>query len=108
MWLMGAPISRPDKSHYVVDMMPDHVAVTTDEGKVEHVTAAQIWCDPNYPNAHRDPALYKFLLSLPIEGFAIVRWSQSKGIMLIPPHSSPTGKWYEMPSNVTDKLPEVS
>jgi Putative zinc- or iron-chelating domain len=66
-----AELRRPDRSHYVVDLVPDFVK--TDEGKT--VPVIQIWCDPNYRDAHRDPALRAFLIRRAAEGYcALVRF----------------------------------
>src|SRR4029077_11622358 len=55
-------LRRPDRSHYVIDMSPDYVTwINNDTGAKEHVPVVQIWIDPDYPLAHRDPALRQFL-----------------------------------------------
>ena len=51
-------LSRPDRSHYVIDLMPDFVTLRDDAtGQANHVQVVQIWVDPKHPDAHRDPAL---------------------------------------------------
>src|SRR4051794_9187127 len=54
------PVSRPDRTHYVIDIMPDYVTVES-EGRTGRLTVIQIWCDPDYPDAHRDPDLRAWL-----------------------------------------------
>lgn len=53
-------LARPDRSHYVVDEVPDFVTAAEDRTLTQAVI--QIWCDPDYPLAHRDPALRAYLL----------------------------------------------
>jgi len=111
-WLMGADLpQRPDFSHYVVDPMPDFVNVTeNDTGEVTQIVALQIWCDPEHPDAHRDPALRSYIEKLwqhqPIIG--LVRYDNKiDGVALFPPQSNASGKWLEKTSAVTQE-PEHS
>ena len=58
-WLLNddtAALERPEKSHYVIDISPDYV---TQAGKT--IPVLQIWCDRDYPDAHRDPELRAFI-----------------------------------------------
>lgn len=105
MWLLGAPLRRPDRSHYVVDVVVDTIACTENDGSVHHISAAQVWCDPKHRYAFRDPELYAYLLTLPTEGFAIVRWDQQTGLALIPPHHTQEKTWIESHSNYVEQLP---
>ena len=112
-WLLGADLpQRPDFSHYVVDPMPDFVTVTDDEtGEVTQIAAVQIWCDPEHPDAHRDPALRRYIERLWDERgslIALIRYDNKiNGIALFPPQSNSTGKWLEKTSNMT-REPEHS
>jgi hypothetical protein len=60
-WLVEddtADLRRPDRSHYVIDMMPDFVPCgTTRAATLSTFNACKFWGDPPYPDAHRDPAL---------------------------------------------------
>lgn len=60
-WLAGddtSDLSRPDRVHYVIDVMPDFVRVGPDS---QAVPVVQVWIDPDYPDAHRDPRLRAYL-----------------------------------------------
>jgi hypothetical protein len=73
-------------------------------GKIRHKHAAQVWCDPKYPDAHRDPMLRAMLLQLPSQGLTIVRYNRKDGLLLIPPHN---GKgWEERHSNCVEIIPD--
>ena len=104
-WLVNddtADLSRPDRSHYVIDLMPDFVTIRDDEtGRKEHVEAVQIWVDPRYPDAHRDPALRAYLERRAKENkVALVRWSGDKGMAIFPPELSADRQWHEVGSSV--------
>jgi hypothetical protein len=53
-WLVNdeaGDLPRPDRAHYVIDIMPDEMVISDDEtGFRQTLAAIQIWCDP----AHRD------------------------------------------------------
>lgn len=100
-WLVNddtADMSRPDRAHYVVDIMPDFVTVVENEtGKKDHVEVVQIWIDPAYPDAHRDPALRAFLMRRAQEGkVAIVRFDTQKAITLVAPTMASGEQWLEI------------
>lgn len=71
-------MSRPDRTHYVIDVMPDFITLVYDEtGALTNVEVVQIWVDPSYPDAHRDPALRAYIERRGEEGIAaIVRYSE--------------------------------
>jgi hypothetical protein len=64
-WLANldtADLSRPDRVHYVIDVMPDHVELEDKQtGERTPVEVIQVWIDPDYLDAHRDPALRAYL-----------------------------------------------
>ncbi|MER8619185.1 hypothetical protein NKG99_20500 [Mesorhizobium sp. M1409] len=104
-WLTGddtAELRRPDHSHYVVDTMVDYVKVTQD-GEPVSFPVVQVWCDPKFPDAWRDPALLAYLDRRGKEGFAaLIRYDNTKAIGVFPP--SITGQdWVEATSGVVDK-----
>lgn len=101
MWLKGteehAPLQlrRPDRSHYVIDEVPDLVRVRNNEtGEiVEEIEVMQVWVDPLYPDAHRDPELRAMLERNSI--VALIRYSSLKGFTLFPPGRTADGQWHE-------------
>jgi hypothetical protein len=98
-WLVGddtQDLSRPDRSHYVIDIMPDYVDASAD-GITMPVEVVQIWVDPKYPDAHRDPALRAFLERRALEGkVALVRYNASDAFVLVPPQANNEGVWLEL------------
>lgn len=95
-WLMGAPgtekMSRPDRAHYVIDPMADFVR---QDG--EPVPVMQVWIDPKYPDAHRDPAL-RALIELH-DAATLVRYGNDAALMIWPPRRCSDGQWHEMAPN---------
>jgi hypothetical protein len=89
---------RPDKSHLVIDMIPDFVAMIDDKtGEQTKVEVVQVWCDPEHKHAHRDLRFRQYVKRRAKDGKAtIVRFSQSEAVTLFAPEISPDGKWHEI------------
>jgi hypothetical protein len=103
-WLVNddtADLRRPDRSHYVLDVMPDFVTLRDDKtGEKQHVQVVQIWVDPKFPDAHRDPALRAYLERRAEENIiGLVRWDNENAVALFPPALSSDGQWHETESN---------
>ena len=99
-WLIdpeARDLRRPDRSRYVIDPIPDFVTVETPQpdGSVskENVPVVQVWCDPQYADAHRDPALRAYLEAM--NAMALIRYNSEDGIVIIPPGRSSTHQWHE-------------
>lgn len=90
---MTEGLRRPDRCHYVIDTMPDFITLTSQAGEVFKPEVVQIWCDPKYPHAHRDPALRAYLERRDLPG--LVRYDSKKGLILVPPNRAPSGQWEE-------------
>jgi len=106
-WLTGSFSGRrPDRAHYVIDILPDFVELRDNTtGKLTVVPVVQVWCDPGFPDAHRDPDLRAYLETRGRDGVAaLVRWSNREAIGLFPPSMSADGCWHEMPGGTL--LPE--
>jgi hypothetical protein len=98
MWLKGSEddrpldLHRPDRSHYVIDEVPDIIRATNNvTGEVTQIDVMQIWCDPKFPDAWRDPALLAMLERQGIVG--LVRYSSDRGFTIFPPKAISTGQW---------------
>jgi hypothetical protein len=97
-WLVNDDMgdqSRPDRSHLVVDIMPDYITAVQD-GVTHTVQVAQVWCDPKYPDAHRDPAFRRYLRRLGNKGIAaIIRFNSKDCLTIFPPQLCADGQWHE-------------
>jgi hypothetical protein len=99
-------IRRPDRCHYVIDTTPDVVSITDNAtGKVAYIEAVQVWVDPKFRDAWREPKLLAFLDRRGQEGkCAIIRWNGSEGFVLFPPSMSNNGRWQEESGTPTPEL----
>jgi hypothetical protein len=98
LWLIGTDeghelrLGRPDRTHYVLDMVPDIIRITNNvTGAVTQLDVMQIWCDPKFPDAWSDPALLAMLDRQGVIG--LVRFNSEKGFAIFPPSRSASGKW---------------
>lgn len=102
-WLAGENtrgLPRPDHCHYVIDPSPDFITMAGRD-----LAVIQIWCDPKWPHAHRDPHLRTWLLDLfeRTGQIALVRYSSMMAIALFPPTfpGNSTGDWFEKNGTAT-------
>ncbi|MBO0718306.1 MAG: hypothetical protein J2P55_13345 [Rhizobiales bacterium] len=102
-WLTNddtADLARPDRSHYVIDPVPDYISLRQGDGEPWHVPALAVWCDPNYPDAHRDPALRAWMYRRALEGIAtLIRYNARDGLAIFAPPFDVEGEWHERPSD---------
>jgi hypothetical protein len=102
-WLVEddtAELPRPDRAHYVIDIMPDFITWAVDDER-HNVEVVQIWIDPKWPNAHHDLALRRYLLRRGEEGkVALIRLNSKEAFTLIPPNMASDQQWHEVYANV--------
>lgn len=102
-WLANndtAAMSRPDRSRYVIDIMPDFITLQEESGPL-NIPVIQIWCHPSSRDAHRDPDLRAYLERRGKEGFAaIIRYNENDAFVLVPPALSGSGEFVEITSNL--------
>lgn len=106
-WLLNddtADLSRPDRSHYVIDVLPDYITAVQDGGSTD-VPVLQIWVDPNYPDAHRDPNLRAYIARRGEQNgmAALIRYDSSNAFVVVPPSLSADRQWHEHGGISTDK-----
>jgi hypothetical protein len=98
-WLMGGDgtetLRRPDRGHYVVDIIPEFIRVQPHDGSPEaQVPVVQVWLDPRYPDAWQDAGLLAYLEMRSRQGFAaLLRNGSREGRVLIPPRMNSEGVW---------------
>lgn len=93
-----AALSRPDRVHYVIDQDLDYITLRDDDtGAIaKQIPVAQVWLDPGFPDAHRDPALRAYLDAVGLT--ALVRTSSDAAFVLVPPSVNTEGNWIERPT----------
>jgi hypothetical protein len=99
-----ADLSRPDRAHYVIDVMPDFIVARDDRtGETRHIEVVQVWVDPRYRDAHRDPALRAYLARRAEEGVAaLIRYSATDAFTLFAPRFFDDGLWHEVHGSVRE------
>lgn len=104
MWIVDPEMKlpRPDRAHYVIDMLPDWVRAYQDGEEID-VQVLQIWMDPAFPDSHRDPALRAWLAAHAerTQMAAIVRFGgEGAGLVLLPPSMNVSRQWREIPADL--------
>jgi len=99
MWLVGddmGDMSRPDRSHYIIDPTPDYIVLRDRlTQNIDKIVVIQIWIDPRFPDAHRDPRLRAHLSKRRLP--AIVRSSETDVVcVLFPPETAHDDEWHEV------------
>lgn len=92
---------RPDRSHYVIDAMPDTVRLTSNEtGEVIEMQAVQVWIDPAFPAVQNDSELRAYMLKMATEHNmpGLLRWSNRIATAVFPPPLNQDGQWHEQTS----------
>ena len=60
------------------------------------IPAVQVWIDPDYPDAHRDPKLRAWLAEMGKQDYvALIRYDHKETLTLIPPNMTHDGQWHE-------------
>jgi hypothetical protein len=102
-WLIDertADLSRPDRSHYVIDQELDFVvAVDNATGESQKLPVIQVWLDPKHPDAHRDPALRAYLDARRVPG--LIRTSVEDAFLILPPSITKGAGWIENPTSTS-------
>ena len=101
-------LPRPDRAHYVIDFMPDHITMTDESGKQVDVPVFQVWVDPAFPDAWQDENLKAWMAAMADRhGFAtIIRFSSRAAVTVFPPHFDADGQWNVQAGTVKARTPE--
>lgn len=105
-WLAGIDgglLSRPDRTHYIIDVEPDLLEVPID-GRTTKLPAIVMWLDPQHHDAHKDKTLRNFLETQCSDQYVVfARYNAAgDGIALVPPILN-KGKWLEIPVQSSGK-----
>jgi hypothetical protein len=103
-WLIDdecTDLPRPDRAHYVLDMMPDFVTLKPHDGSApRHLPVIQVWIDPAFPKAHEAASFRAWLDSQ--RTCALIRFNASDGFVLAPPSVTGDG-WQQQGGEMRDK-----
>lgn len=105
-WLVNdaGGTSRPDRSHIVIDLLPDFVTLTDDAtGQQFNMEVIQCWCNPAFPDAHRDPAFRAYVAQEAEQNgrLALIRYNARDAFTLIAPVFN-GGEWLEKHGGSTE------
>ncbi len=109
-WLFDpatSELKRPDKTHYVIDAMPEEIRMTEDEtGKVTMLPVLQIWVEPNFPEAWRDPALLAYLDDVGRNWgmAALIRYGSAEAFTVFPPSLSDDHEWHVKTGSISTEI----
>jgi hypothetical protein len=105
-WLVNADthdLARPDRSHYVIDMMPDFVIALDGDKKIQ-IQVVQIWCDANYRDAWKDPKLKAYMMRRGAEGIAsMIRYDSYEAFIVFPPNMTAEKQWMIRSGDMREK-----
>ncbi|HKD36840.1 MAG TPA: YkgJ family cysteine cluster protein [Pirellulales bacterium] len=90
-------LKRPDRSHLVIDIMPDFVTLRNkDDGSTQEVQVVQVWIDPDFPDAHREPRFRAYVERRAKQGiWTLIRRSRASGFTLVAPRIAEDRQWHE-------------
>lgn len=93
-WLLNeaGSVKRPDRTHYVIDVMPDLVLAQAVDGETTEIMVIQVWVDPAWPDAWRDPALLD--LAEKTNQALLIRFNSNQAITVFPPGLATDRQWH--------------
>lgn len=100
-WLTGGPdvarLQRPDRVHYVIDAMPDIITMASADGQRQETMVAQVWIDPAFPDAHREPGLRAWMALIGERDRmpTVIRYGINRALFICPPAIHAAGIWHE-------------
>jgi hypothetical protein len=103
MWLVdpdpeAAKLPRPDRCHYVLDIVPDFVHIRHEDGTRDDIPVMQVWVDPAFPDAVNDPSLLRWIEHVAdTRGqVTIIRWDNVRAFTIWAPSVSPDRQWHRV------------
>jgi hypothetical protein len=108
-WLINDDVDmpRPDRCHYVIDIMPDELALTDNEtGERKSFAAIQVWVDPaHWDEVLKDEALFAWLFKKAKQhgAPALFRKAQGHAVGVIAPPIS-GGQWIIMEGTINPDM----
>lgn len=109
-WLVDsdtADLSRPDRAHYVIDILPDVITIEV-EGNFSDFEVVQVWADPSYPDAWRtDKAFIDYVERRGAANIlTMIRFDSDRAIVIFPKSITTDKVWHEVESKLP--APDVS
>jgi hypothetical protein len=107
-WLVNADcadLRRPDRSHVIIDIMPDFVQLDQGDGSpLLNIEIVQMWCDKRYPDAWREPSIRAYIERRAAEGIAtMIRFDAQDALTVLAPPFWDDGQWREFRGTALDE-----
>jgi hypothetical protein len=96
-------MSRPDRAHFVIDLVPDTIKQTFESGEERTIGVVQVWIDPAFPEVVRGAELRGYMAHM-AEAFGyptLVRFNSRDAMAVFPPSICADKQWHEKAGNVT-------
>jgi hypothetical protein len=89
----------------VIDIMPDFVTIDRGDGSPPvNIEVVQMWCDPKYRDAWREPSILAYIERRAAESIAtIIRWGAHDAITVFAPAFWADGQWHEIGGQEQDE-----
>lgn len=96
-------MSRPDRAHFVIDMVPDTIKQTFESGEVRTIGVIQVWIDPAFPEVLKGAELRGYMARMAEQwGMpTLVRFNSRDALCVFPPVITSDGEWHEVNGNIT-------
>jgi hypothetical protein len=88
-------LPRPDRAHFVIDVMPDFIHAVYDDRRID-IQVMQVWCDPAYPDAWRDPRMLAYIerIADTRQTATIIRYDSEAAITVFAPSLMEDHQWH--------------
>jgi hypothetical protein len=92
----AAKMHRPDRVHYVIDLLPDFINAIPEGGEAIQYSVMQVWVDPAFPQAADAPELLAWVEHIAeTRGQAtLIRFGAGDGYTLWAPCLTSDGQWH--------------
>jgi hypothetical protein len=89
-------LPRPDRAHYVIDIMPDFIHQVSEDGTRIDIQVMQIWVDPAFRDAWQEPQCKSYIEHIAERNrmATIVRWNSRDAITVFAPCLSADNEWH--------------
>lgn len=96
-------MQRPDRAHFVIDLVPDTIKQKFGDGTERIISVIQIWLDPAFREVAKGAELRRYVALMADKyGFpSLIRLNSRDAYVLFAPSICSDGQWHEMGGNVT-------
>jgi hypothetical protein len=96
-------LARPNRAGYVIDSLPDEIAVTPEGGERTMYLALQIWVDGD--KWKDDEALTRYILKKAHEGTpTLIRYDTRRSVGILAPPLTDDGKWQMSSGEINESM----